>query len=1069
MQLTEVQKTNLGEALDMLIHTNAIPPNVNIGPRLSFIELAYHDRFGFRDDPVLLQRMWYMRAYVVLADKDNGPAGGEKWKWYDHRLTLVIYSWVRHNRKYHVSVTPCPAPLRLSSPSTHAGSQGCPKNSCHCRSMIDLYGMSITSFKALYMALERQCLTQLQYIRAQTAVYTPANMPGSLSRAQDAGLFTVPGKAMWPSCLIDKVSTPDPPVPATAVTNAQPPLNVVSPVSNTTTTPASIPKLPLPLTQLPAPLPAPHVPSDSPSPSSIVPKPLASASNGVPNVLRHPTTSTLPPPPPSLPPKPQVAVPGSMNVHIFPPKSANLPDPPIETLDAIYPSTRSQTSQQGQGNTVAASDHFSNPSVATEPSTSPSSPASSRYGGPSPSRARMFPSTSSTEASTQISQSAAGWSTVANAATPISNYSTPSMDSICEGSPTSQPKSVSNPSNSPIISKSIPHPNPPSLSVSIPSAPRSMRIGLDKAAEVVIPTGPRALRTTATPAGTGVNGGTTVNGSLGGRTTINGAFSGATIVKGLAPAAAMAGVPSGPRAMRKATSVQKPLEKDAQGDVSTLQPTQEPKSSLVAAWESPTRKSARSDDNPPPAKISSKGFKTGAEFLDHLTSRKPYRAAQEAKEAKEKEKDLTAPPIPLSSLGKRTRMESNEDETMSERKGKGGSSTPKFGSEGGELSSLPPMKRARSLVSPKSPDKEAAKNVLGKKEPDGEIVLGLDGGDADVKEDNVRYEATESSLVEESLLEVSLPSGSKQPSASVSKAGPSSSKPTTASQPIADLHSDEEPYAFRKPSNSATPKPATKKVTPSTLKSPATLTSGKSPRQSTRGASARDLLASITEDLNIDAPVPPPAPKTPVKWKEKMTEKMMKPRKSEFVASQEKKHGKAREGSTNLSGSPDSKNTGAELTNTSSHQMQLDSKEVAAPKEMITSNGPQPSKAAKSTDSSKGNPRKDNELLLEPLESTIIPPLIVSDANTTEAKPNSSVASKSYSLDPLIAEYLHTGPPYPFISVSCSDIASRAVSSEHEAQRILSLLFGLGISVERWMIQVGQTGFAIKEEVNPSI
>jgi hypothetical protein len=100
--LSAAQKISLGEAIDLLIFSNFLPAHAPITPRLSLLQLCYDDRFGFRDDPVLLQKMWYVRAHVLLLDVPDASGGGGKWKWYDHHLTLVIYSWVRHNRKYHV-------------------------------------------------------------------------------------------------------------------------------------------------------------------------------------------------------------------------------------------------------------------------------------------------------------------------------------------------------------------------------------------------------------------------------------------------------------------------------------------------------------------------------------------------------------------------------------------------------------------------------------------------------------------------------------------------------------------------------------------------------------------------------------------------------------------------------------------------------------------------------------------------------------------------------------------------------------------------------------------------------
>lgn len=101
--LSTTQKTNLGEAMDYLIYGNFLPANAAIPHHVSLLSLCLHDKFGFRDDPVLLQRMWYIRAFLILQDNPDGAGPGERWKWYDHRMALVIYSWVRHNRKYHVS------------------------------------------------------------------------------------------------------------------------------------------------------------------------------------------------------------------------------------------------------------------------------------------------------------------------------------------------------------------------------------------------------------------------------------------------------------------------------------------------------------------------------------------------------------------------------------------------------------------------------------------------------------------------------------------------------------------------------------------------------------------------------------------------------------------------------------------------------------------------------------------------------------------------------------------------------------------------------------------------------
>jgi hypothetical protein len=100
--LSTSQKTNLGEAIDVMLYSRILPTSADMGTPLSFLDLFFHEQYGFKDDPVLLQRMWYIKAFVILLDGANGLGGGRRWKWYDHQLTLVIYSWVRHNRRYKV-------------------------------------------------------------------------------------------------------------------------------------------------------------------------------------------------------------------------------------------------------------------------------------------------------------------------------------------------------------------------------------------------------------------------------------------------------------------------------------------------------------------------------------------------------------------------------------------------------------------------------------------------------------------------------------------------------------------------------------------------------------------------------------------------------------------------------------------------------------------------------------------------------------------------------------------------------------------------------------------------------
>ncbi|KAG8830965.1 hypothetical protein FRC17_003994 [Serendipita sp. 399] len=200
-RLSVEQRTNIGEAMDILLHQKLIPQDSSLGFCLSFLYLCHHERFGFKDDPVLLQRMWYIRSYIILSDVENKVDPGQRFKWYDSRLTLAIYSWVRHNRGYH----------------------GCPKKGCNCRRMIDLYLVPINIFKAMYMAVEEVCITQLAYVRAKDSVWPITEGGESLSRAVEAGLYITPNRKVWPACLVKHVASPDPPLKRTPSSN---PLNV---------------------------------------------------------------------------------------------------------------------------------------------------------------------------------------------------------------------------------------------------------------------------------------------------------------------------------------------------------------------------------------------------------------------------------------------------------------------------------------------------------------------------------------------------------------------------------------------------------------------------------------------------------------------------------------------------------------------------------------------------------------------------------------------------------------------------------------------------------------------------
>ncbi|KAG8801269.1 hypothetical protein FRC16_000891 [Serendipita sp. 398] len=89
--------------------------------------------------------------------------------------------------------------------------KGCPRQGCNCRRMIDLYLVPIGTFKAMYMAVEEVCITQLAFVRAKNPVWPPAEGGKSLSRAVEAGLYLTPNSKSWPPCLVKHISNPDPP------------------------------------------------------------------------------------------------------------------------------------------------------------------------------------------------------------------------------------------------------------------------------------------------------------------------------------------------------------------------------------------------------------------------------------------------------------------------------------------------------------------------------------------------------------------------------------------------------------------------------------------------------------------------------------------------------------------------------------------------------------------------------------------------------------------------------------------------------------------------------------------
>lgn len=100
-RLSNIQKAHLGEALDVLLYMNRNPNGLDSKP-VSFLQLAQSEKFGFTDDPAMLQRMCSLRVQVMMADEYSGLSDADAWKWYDVEMTAAIYSWVRHNRKYKV-------------------------------------------------------------------------------------------------------------------------------------------------------------------------------------------------------------------------------------------------------------------------------------------------------------------------------------------------------------------------------------------------------------------------------------------------------------------------------------------------------------------------------------------------------------------------------------------------------------------------------------------------------------------------------------------------------------------------------------------------------------------------------------------------------------------------------------------------------------------------------------------------------------------------------------------------------------------------------------------------------
>jgi hypothetical protein len=288
--------------------------------------------------------------------------------------------------------------------------------------MINHYGMSIDLFKVYYKTLEAQCISELQFVRSSEPAYAiNYKGMGNPSRACGANLYEKPDKKIWPACFASKLKDP----------------NLEEPAESPT--PAHEEKQP-------------QQEPDAKAKKSSAPPPLTISTTqpGDPSVTDKPVIG-LPPPHPSLPQRPNMVAQVDTTRIDTSTLASRLS---YHSARASISSHTRSTSLNGKESTKTSmlpspvSDSFQSLATTNRSGSSAAQSTSGRWTesgsvtSESPTRAKMF-AEQGTSRATVIYSTENG--SVATAATPSSNTSTPSMDPISpvlsEATATSPPKS----------------------------------------------------------------------------------------------------------------------------------------------------------------------------------------------------------------------------------------------------------------------------------------------------------------------------------------------------------------------------------------------------------------------------------------------------------------------------------------------------------------------------------------------------------------------------------------------------------------------------------------------------
>ncbi|CCA73155.1 hypothetical protein PIIN_07109 [Serendipita indica DSM 11827] len=182
-KLNKIRMTSLGEAIDVILFHKMLPDSSDVPHQLSFIQLCNDKNWGFADDRILLQRMWFIRAYLIYND---GISAFEDICWFDYRLTIVIYCWVRHNRRY----------------------QKCANEYCECSDFVANYGIRRREFARIYKLLDKLLEPVIMYTRSNKSAWPLETGDAPLSRAVHVGLYVRFHKE-WPLWFTSRLMDPE--------------------------------------------------------------------------------------------------------------------------------------------------------------------------------------------------------------------------------------------------------------------------------------------------------------------------------------------------------------------------------------------------------------------------------------------------------------------------------------------------------------------------------------------------------------------------------------------------------------------------------------------------------------------------------------------------------------------------------------------------------------------------------------------------------------------------------------------------------------------------------------------